>query len=166
MNPSQPARAKTKSECSISEPKFTKLSTGRITKQRLQLTPDALKPNKSKQKHLEIEYSEDDSESSDDDSDDDDYEDKYVERKMKYDGNLNGSKRRSSGEDTRIPRDVKEQKELKAVYEEIKEEEPILSVTPTIKDEVEREFLARLNQFMSERAYPCPKQFWMGLRDG
>lgn len=130
----------------------------------MELTPDNLKQNKGNLQHIEMAYSTEDSGSSDNDSDDDDYEDKYVERKMKSEGNLNGIKRRSSGEDAKVSISLRDHKEMKAV--EIKEEEPSLTITPTIKDEVEREFLARLNQFMSERAYPYPKQFWMGLRDG
>lgn len=30
----------------------------------------------------------------------------------------------------------------------------------------ERDFLRRLHDFMSQRAYPFPKLVWMGLRDG
>ena len=151
-----PSRAKTKSESSIIEPKYTKLSTGRITKQRLQIIPE-MKPTRKQR-----DDSEDETESSDDDNDED-YEDKYVERKMKSESN--GPKRRSSDEGGKVT-DIKDEDDDDDFKDDVKEEEPLFSVLPTIKDEVEREFLTRLNQFMNERAFPFPKQTWMGLREG
>lgn len=134
-------RNKRKSD-SVTPEVYTTLSTGRVSKQRLPLTP--IKPSTNKRK-LKTEVSDDDGEMSSDDDKDEDYDDKYVNRKMKQEG---GSKRQNSNSEDGIQL-------LPAIQMRL----------DSTKSPDEADFLIRLNSFMAERAYAYPKIIW-GLRDG
>lgn len=143
-------RNKRKSE-SVQSEIYTTLSTGRVSKQRLPLTPMKAVTNKRKRK---ADMSDDDS-SSDDDQEDEDYDDKYVNRKLKQE---NGSKRSHSSRDDNL-------------HDEGVDLKSISHMLPTIqipydssKSQEELDFLIRLNTFMSE-SLSYPKTAW-GLRDG
>lgn len=124
---------------------YTTLSTGRVSKQRLPLTPIKSSTNKRKRKAGD---SDDESSSDDDNQQDEDYDDKYVNRKMKQEG---GTKRQSSRE---------EDDSNKPNYQFM----PSLQIAAeSTKSPDELDFLIRLNTFMIDRAYP--KLIW-GLRDG
>lgn len=123
------------------------MSTGRVSKQRLPLTPIKSSINKRKRKAGE---SEDDSSSDDDNQQDEDYDDKYVNRKLKQES---GTKRQSSKE---------EDDPNKPNYQLM----PSLQIAAdSTKSPDELDFLIRLNTFMADRAYAYPKLIW-GLRDG
>lgn len=143
-------RNKRKSD-SVTPEVYTTLSTGRVSKQRLPLTPIKSTTNKRKRKG---DLSDDDAESSpDDDQEDEDYDDKYVNRKLKQDG---GSKRQNSNSEDGNERSA----------------QTITQLLPAIqmrldssKSSEEVDFLIRLNSFMAERAYAYPKII-LGLKEG
>lgn len=143
-------RNKRKSD-SINPEVYTTLSTGRVSKQRLPLTPIKSLTNKRKRK---TDVSDDDAESSsDDDQEDEDYDDKYVNRKMKQEG---GNKRQNSNSEEGNERSLQTISQLLPA---------IQMRLDSSKTPEEVDFLIRLNSFMAERAYAYPKIIW-GLRDG
>lgn len=131
---------------------YTTLSTGRVSKQRMPLTPLKSITNKRKRK---CDVSDDDSTSDDDNQQDEDYDDKYVNRKIKQEG---GSKRQQS-KDEANHEDVGECKSLPHML-------PAIQIPlDSSKSSDELDFLIRLNTFMAERSLTYPKLVW-GLRDG
>lgn len=130
---------------------YTTLSTGRVSKQRLPLTPIKSAINKRKRK---ADVSEDES-SSDDDQQDEDYHEKYVNRKAKQES---GAKRQHSRDDE----DGNDNKPNLASMHHL----PAIQIPlDSSKSPDELDFLIRLNTFMAERAQSYPKLIW-GLRDG
>lgn len=126
---------------------YTTLSTGRVSKQRLPLTPLKSSTNKRKRK---ADVSDDDEQSSsDDDQEDEDYGEKQS-RKSKQ-----PLKRQSSSKD--------EDEDVKLSPHQLASLMQIPSDSSKTPEEVD--FLIRLNTFMAERAYAYPKLVW-GLRDG
>lgn len=142
-------RNKRKSD-SVTPEVYTTLSTGRVSKQRLPLTP--IKPTTNKRKR-KTDLSDDAESSSDDDQEDEDYDDKYVNRKMKQEG---GSKRQNSNSEDGNERSLQTISQLLPA---------IQMRLDSTKSPDEVDFLIRLNSFMAERAYAYPKIIW-GLRDG
>lgn len=146
-------RNKRKSESMPSEV-FTTLSTGRVSKQRLPLTPLKSVMNKRKRR---ADMSEDESSSDDDKQQDEDYDDKYVNRKLKQDG---GAKRQLSRDESH-----EETNESKLNLSSVSHLLPAIQIPlDSSKSSEEFEFLVRLNRFMAERSMSFPK-LW-GLRDG
>lgn len=147
-----------KSESASSEI-YTTLSTGRVSKQRLPLTPLKSSTNKRKRKASISEEDELESSSSEDNQHDEDYDDKYVNRKLKQES---GSKRTHSSKEDFMHEDGIDNKSNLSLSH----------LMPTIqipldasKSSEEVDFLIRLNTFMAERAYAYPKLVW-GLQDG
>lgn len=143
-------RNKTKSEATPEM--FTTLSTGRVSKQRLPLTPlKASTTNKRKRKSGAMD---DDAETSSDD-DDEDYEDKNSNKKVKQEKrNSKSSKGDNGNEDYNRP------------FTSISQHLPMLQLPfETYKNPEEIDFLIRLNTFMAERSQSYPKLIW-GLKDG
>lgn len=146
-------RNKIKSESAQSEI-YTTLSTGRVSKQRLPLTPLKSSTNKRKRK---ADVSEDESSSDDDNQQDEDYDDKYVNRKLKQES---GSKRQNSSKED-ITQDEGSDHKANSSHHLPAIQIPLDST----KSSEEVDFLIRLNTFMAERAYADPKLIY-GLRDG
>lgn len=147
-------RNKRKSE-SVHSEIYTTLSTGRVSKQRLPLSPLKSAGNKRKRRADE---SEDDAESSTDDDNqrDEDYDDKYVNRKLKQE---TGMKRKPSAKEDEDGRENKSALSMLNLS-------PALQIPlDSSKSPDELDFLIRLNTFMAERAQSYPKLVW-GLRDG
>lgn len=146
-------RNKIKSESAQSEI-YTTLSTGRVSKQRLPLTPLKSSTNKRKRK---AEMSDDESSSDDDNQQDEDYDDKYVNRKLKQES---GSKRQHSSKEDITQDEGSDHKPNSSHHF------PAIQIPlDSSKSSEELDFLIRLNTFMAERAYADPKLIW-GLRDG
>lgn len=123
---------------------YTTLSTGRVSKQRLPLTP--LKSTSTNKRKRKTEVSEESS--SDDDQQDKDYDDKYINRRLKQEG---GSKRHNP---------VKEECNYGSQLIQA-----LQMPLDTSKSPEELDFLIRLNTFMAERASTYPKLVWE-LREG
>lgn len=136
-------RNKGKSESTQAEV-YTTLSTGRISKQRLPLTP--LKSSSGNKRKRRADAS-DDSSTDDDHRDDEDYDDKYINRKLKQEGGL---KRQNSKDE--IDQGIQLLQALKMPFDASKSPEEI-------------DFLIRLNTFMAERSSTYTK-FSLELRDG
>lgn len=167
-------RTKTKSESSTNKENqinekllYTTLSTGRVTKQRMQITPSKSTTTKKRAKNNAVSDEEDESSDDEDDNDEDeDYDDKYINRKLKQEsgGTGSGTKRQNSsnsGNEDKIKIE-KDQPKLVSISP-MSQQIPInLDIIRSIE---EQEFMARLNKFMSERAYAYPKLIW-SLRDG
>jgi hypothetical protein len=136
-------RNKRKSESTQTEV-YTTLSTGRIAKQRLPLTPlKSISGNKRKRKT----DASDDSSTDEDQQDDEDYDDKYFIRKIKHESGL---KRQNSKEEN--DQEVQLLQALKLPFD-------------TSKSPEELDFLIRLNTFMAERSSTFSKFAWE-LKDG
>ena len=168
-------RTKTKSESSTNKENqinekllYTTLSTGRVTKQRMQITPSKSTNTRQLAKNNSAVSDEDDetSDDEDDNEEDEDYDDKYINRKLKQEsgGNGSGTKRQNSSnsgneDKVKIEKDQPKSVPISPMSQQI----PInLDIIRSIE---EQEFMARLNKFMSERAYAYPKLIW-SLRDG
>lgn len=136
-------RNKGKSESAQTEV-YTTLSTGRVAKQRLPLTP--LKSTLTNKRKRKTDAS-DESSSDDDQQDDEDYEDKYVNKKIKQE---TGFKRQNSSKEENDQ--VQLLQALKMPFDASKSPE-------------ELDFLIRLNTFMAERSSTYTKFAWE-LRDG
>jgi hypothetical protein len=139
-------RNKRKSE-SVQPEVYTTLSTGRISKQRLPLTPlKSILANKRKRK---TDVSEESS-SDDEDQQDEDYDEpgKRFNRKLKQES---GAKRQNY---------VKEESDYGSQLLQA-----LQMPLDTSKSPEELDFLIRLNTFMAERASTYPKLVWE-LRDG
>jgi hypothetical protein len=145
-------RNKLKSESGYSEI-YTTLSTGRVSKQRLPLTPLKSATNKSKRK---AEDSEDDDSSSDDDRDED-YDAKYIKTKLKKESETFRQHSRDDGNSYDEGSDGKSG--LTQLVSTLQ------SPSEMTKNPEELDFLIRLNTFMAERSSAYPKLIW-GLRDG
>lgn len=167
-------RTKTKSESSTNKENqinekllYTTLSTGRVTKQRMQITPSKSTTTKKRAKNNAVSDEEDESSDDEDDNDEDeDYDDKYINRKLKQEsgGTGSGTKRQNSSNSGNEDKIKIEKDQPKSVsISPISQQIPInLDIIRSIE---EQEFMARLNKFMSERAYAYPKLIW-SLRDG
>lgn len=166
-------RTKTKSESSTNKENqinekllYTTLSTGRVTKQRMQITPSKSTNTRKRAKNAVSDEEDESSDDEDDNEEDEDYDDKYINRKLKQEsgGNSSGTKRQcssnSGNEDKiKIEKDQPKSVSISPMSQQI----PInLDIIRSIE---EQEFMARLNKFMSERAYAYPKLIW-SLRDG
>lgn len=169
-------RTKTKSESSTNKENqinekllYTTLSTGRVTKQRMQITPSKSTNTRKRAKNTSA-VSDEEDESSDDEDDneeDEDYDDKYINRKLKQEsgGNGSGTKRQNSSNSGNEDK-IKIEKDLpKAVSIPPLMSQQIPINLDIVRSIEEQEFMARLNKFMSERAYAYPKLIW-SLRDG
>lgn len=131
---------------------YTTLSTGRVSKQRLPLTPIKSATNKKRRKAEDWE----DDDSSTDDDQDEDYDDKYIKSKLKKEV---GGNRQLSKDGTNQDDDSDGKMGLTPNYSALH------IPMETTKTPEELEFLIRLNTFMAERSSAYPKLIW-GLRDG
>lgn len=132
----------------------------------MQITPSKSTNTRKRAKNAVSDEEDESSDDEDDNEEDEDYDDKYINRKLKQEsgGNNSGAKRQCSSNSGNEDKIKIEKDQPKSVpISPMSQQIPInLDIIRSIE---EQEFMARLNKFMSERAYAYPKLIW-SLRDG